>query len=94
MSDVRDGAATITPLGAGRYRITRQCLPSKILLAVPAPEGVWVWEDGRAMLLRPARETDGPNDTRDDDLSLATPMPATVRAIAVHEGDKIGRAHV
>lgn len=89
MSEATRDALTITPLGDGRYRIARPGQAATTLFAVSAPEGVWVWDNGRALLIRHTHDVDTSAGVREDDLSLATPMPATVRSITVREGDTV-----
>ena len=79
----------VTPLGDGRYQVsdgTRQHLA----YAAGPPTSRWVFIDGRTFLV----DITGGSDARrehDDDIGLASPMPATVASIHVTEGQPVSR---
>ena len=88
-----DPAATITPLGAGRFLLSgdgRQ----RIAYATQAAGATWVFLDGEVSVIG-AAPSSRPRATAADELaSLAAPMPATVIAIAVQPGQKVAAGDV
>ena len=87
-----DPAATITPLGSGRFLLSgdgRQ----RIAYATQAAGATWVFLDGEVSVIGAAPSR--PRATAADELaSLAAPMPATVIAIAVQPGQKVAAGDV
>lgn len=81
----------ITALGNGRYRVSggpRQ----HVAYAAGPPHARWIFLDGRVYVVD---TTGGANHTgrraQDDELALASPMPATVASIHVREGQSVAR---
>ena len=93
-----DGRA-ITPLGAGRFLVSggsRQ----RVAYAIHTGGATWVFLDGDVSVIG---ATSGPARTavdssraqsRDEQSSLAAPMPATVVAIAVKPGQRVSAGDV
>jgi biotin carboxyl carrier protein len=84
----------VTPLGYGRYQVsdgTRQ----QLAYATGPSTSRWVFIDGRTFVVD---VTSGPKGnvsrTHDDDMGLASPMPATVASILVHEGQAVSRGEL
>jgi biotin carboxyl carrier protein len=85
----------VTPLGNGRFRIfdgTRQ----RLAYAVGPAEARWVFLDGRVYVIDVSTGGRGGAASRrtrlhDDEMALASPMPATVAAIHVREGQPVSR---
>jgi len=84
----------VTPLGDGRYLVsdgTRQ----RLAYAAGPPEARWVFLDGRVYVIDTVRlEADttpaaGGGAHPDDQLALASPMPATVASIHVAPGQAV-----
>lgn len=84
----------ITALGNGRYRVsdgTRQ----RMAYAAGPPHARWIFLDGRVYVI----DTTGSSDHRggraqDDEMALASPMPATVASIHVSQGQSVARGDV
>ena len=81
----------VTPLGNGRYQVsdgTRQ----RLAYAAGPSTGRWVFIDGRTFVIDVAGSADGKvRRTHDDEIGLASPMPATVASIHVKEGQSVSR---
>lgn len=81
----------VTPLGNGRYRVsdgTRQ----RLAYATGPPHARWVFLDGRVYVI----DITGSRDSRrrlthEDDMALASPMPATVASIHVTQGQAVSQ---
>jgi len=89
---VSDPAATITPLGAGRFLLGgdgRQ----RIAYATQAAGATWVFLDGEVTVIG-ASSSRTRATAADEVASLAAPMPATVIAIAVQPGQKVAAGDV
>jgi biotin carboxyl carrier protein len=76
----------VTPLGAGRYEVTRESGRS-VAYGVRVGGKVWVFLDGRVHVIGDTNAPAGPG--RRDEASLAAPMPATVVAINVTPGQAV-----
>ena len=87
-----DPPATVTPLGHGRFLVTRDGR-QRIAYATHAAGAAWVFLDGEVAVIGPpsprARTTGA-----DEQTSLAAPMPATVVGIAVRPGQKVAAGDV
>ena len=86
-----DGAALrAEPAGPLEWRVVIEGRSHRVLAAGPA-EAPWLWCDG--VVYRPEiSDAEHPARRRQDTAgSLAAPMPATVRAIAVSAGDRVSR---
>ena len=86
------GDVTVTPLGAGRFLVTRRG-QQRLAYATHAGGATWVFLDGDVTVIGPAMaraRTTAP----DEQASLAAPMPATVVAIAVRPGQKVAAGDV
>jgi biotin carboxyl carrier protein len=81
----------VTPLGDGRYQVsdsTRQ----RLAYAIGPPASRWVFIDGRTFVIDVTGGAEGKvRRTHRDDMELASPMPATVAAIHVSEGQAVSR---
>ena len=79
----------VTPLGDGRYLVsdgTRQ----RLAYAAGPPEARWVFLDGRVYVIDTVRlEADTTHAAHDEQLALASPMPATVASIHVAPGQAV-----
>jgi acetyl/propionyl-CoA carboxylase alpha subunit len=88
---VVDGVALrAEPVGPHEWRVVIEGRIHRVLAAGPA-EAPWLWCDG--VVYRPeVSDAEHPARRRQDAAgSLAAPMPATVRAIAVSVGDRVSR---
>jgi biotin carboxyl carrier protein len=76
----------VETLGNGRFRVG-----GRLAYAARGRRGTWVFVDGRAYVIEPERR-DASDDLHatDDQLALASPMPATVVAIRVSPGQQVG----
>jgi biotin carboxyl carrier protein len=81
----------VTPLGNGRYSVsdgTRQ----RLAYAAGPPEERWVFIDGRVYVIDVTGGADGRGQrAHDDEMALASPMPATVASIHVSEGQVVAQ---
>ena len=85
----------VVPLGNGRFRIS-DGMRQRLAYAVGPPEARWVFLDGRVYVIDVTAGGRGAEPSRhvrshDDDMALASPMPATVAAIHVREGQQVSR---
>jgi biotin carboxyl carrier protein len=84
----------VTPLGYGRFQVsdgTRQHLA----YATGPPTSRWVFIDGRTFVVDVTGSAESKvRRTHDDDMGLASPMPATVASILVHEGQSVSRGEL
>jgi biotin carboxyl carrier protein len=81
----------ITSLGNGRYRVSNGT-QQRVAYAAGPPHARWIFLDGRVYII----DTTGGSDhmgrrAQDDELALASPMPATVASIHVREGQSVAR---
>jgi 3-methylcrotonyl-CoA carboxylase alpha subunit len=88
----------VVTLGNGRFSVVddRRRRPA---FAVGSDAGTWVSFEGRVYVVRPASSAVSPSGSRghsaaDDDAALAAPMPATVVAVNVEEGQTVSRGEV
>jgi len=89
---VSDPAATITPLGSGRFLLSgdgRQ----RLAYATQLAGATWVFLDGEVTVIG-ASSSRTRATAADEVASLAAPMPATVIAIAVQPGQKVAAGDV
>ena len=87
-----DPAATITPLGSGRFLLSgdgRQ----RLAYATQIAGATWVFLDGEVTVIG-ASSSRTRATAADEVASLAAPMPATVIAIAVQPGQKVAAGDV
>jgi len=81
----------VTALGAGRYRVsdgTRQ----RLAYAAGPPHARWVFIDGHVYVIDVSGNRDShTRRAHDDDMALASPMPATVASIHVSEGQAVSQ---
>ena len=83
-------AAQIVRLGNGRYEIvtgTRR----RLAYAIRSGADTWVFVDGQAHVLSSAATARRSAGSRDPELALAAPMPATVAAVHVKPGQQVAR---
>ena len=83
--------ADVTPLGHGRYRVSDGTTQSVAYAAGPA-DARWVFLNGRVYVINTRTETG--RRVQDDDVALASPMPATVAAVNVSPGQQVTRGDV
>jgi biotin carboxyl carrier protein len=81
----------VTPLGNGRYQIsdgTRQ----RLAYATGPATSRWVFIDGRTFVVDvTGTAASKARPAHDDDMGLASPMPATVASIHVSAGQPVSR---
>jgi 3-methylcrotonyl-CoA carboxylase alpha subunit len=80
----------IVPLGNGRYRVsdgTRQ----RLVYAAGSATVQWVFIDGRTFVINLIERSDARERTHQDDMALASPMPATVSSIHVSAGQAVSQ---
>jgi biotin carboxyl carrier protein len=83
---------TVTPLGRGRFLLSRDGR-QRLAYATRAAGATWVFLDGEVTVIAPP----GPSARTagaDEHASLAAPMPATVVAIAVQPGQQVAAGDV
>ncbi|MET0211514.1 MAG: acetyl-CoA carboxylase biotin carboxyl carrier protein subunit [Vicinamibacterales bacterium] len=81
----------VTPLGNGRYQISDGTWQRLAYATGPATSR-WVFIDGRTFVVDVTGTADSKaRPTHDDDMGLASPMPATVASIHVSEGQPVSR---
>ena len=83
---------SVTPLGAGRFLLSRDG-QQRVAYAAQAGGATWVFLDGDVAVIAPAASRTR-TAAADDQTSLAAPMPATVVAIAVQPGQKVAAGDV
>ena len=84
--------ADVAALGHGRYRVSDGATQSVAYAAGPA-DARWVFLNGRVYVIN-TTPTETPRRTQDDDLALASPMPAQVAAVNVSAGQQVARGDV
>ncbi len=84
--------ADVTPLGNGRYLVADGEKQSLAYAAGPA-DARWVFLNGRVYVINTNRG-DTPRKGQDDELALASPMPAKVAAVKVSVGQQVSRGDV
>lgn len=92
MSEKAKGPVEVLPLGNGRYQVISGTMRA-IAYAVAARD-VWVFLDGRAYTVSDASSGSPRRSRIDDEAALTAPMPATVLAINVTEGQPVERNDV
>ena len=90
---VSDPSATITPLGAGRFLLSRDGR-QRIAYATQAAGATWIFLDGEVSVIGTASSSRARDTAAGEQASLAAPMPATVVAIAVQPGQKVAAGDV
>lgn len=91
MSD-EAGDVAVTPLGAGRFLVTRDG-QQRLAYAADAGGATWVFLDGEVAVIGPSKAR-ARTTAADVQASLAAPMPATVVSIAVRPGQKVAAGDV
>ena len=84
--------ADVTPLGNGRYRVADGTTQSVAYAAGPV-DARWVFLNGRVYVIDTTR-TETTRRVQDDDLALASPMPAKVAEVKVSAGQQVARGDV
>ena len=87
-----DEELTVTPLGAGRFLLSRDG-QQRVAYATHAGGATWVFLDGDVAVIAPTASRTR-TAAADDHASLAAPMPATVVAIAVQPGQRVATGDV
>lgn len=81
----------VTPLGNGRYQVSDGAR-QRLAYSIGPSTSRWVFIDGRTFVIDVTSGTDSrARRTHDDDMGLASPMPATVASIHVSEGQQVSR---
>ena len=88
-----DAGTIITPLGAGRFLLSRDG-HQRIAYATHAAGATWVFVDGEVSVIDAAPSARARDTAAGEQASLAAPMPATVIAIAVQPGQKVAAGDV
>jgi acetyl/propionyl-CoA carboxylase alpha subunit len=81
------------PIGHGEWRVVVDGRAHRVVVAGP-PDAPWIWHDGvvyRPDMLGAGKDSGARASRRDATGGLSAPMPATVRAIEVHAGDRVRR---
>lgn len=81
-------SAQVTALGGGRYAV-ESSQGRRVAYAVHAGNATWVFLDGRVHLVPDSGAQEEAGHT--DEAALSTPMPATIVAIEVSEGQQVSR---
>lgn len=84
--------ADVTPLGDGRYLVSDGETQSLAYAAGPA-DARWIFLNGRVYVINTTR-SETARRTPDDELALASPMPAKVAAVNVSAGQQVSRGDV
>ena len=85
---------TVTALGEGRYRVS-DGERHQLAWAAGPPSARWVYFDGRVYVVSAGASGDAADrHIAHDDMALASPMPATVAAVAVAPGQAVARGDV
>lgn len=84
--------ADVTPLGNGRYLVSDGTRQTVAYAAGPA-DARWVFLNGHVYVINTTR-SDATRKTQDDELALASPMPAKVAAVKVSPGQAVSRGDV
>ncbi len=92
MSSPPDRTVAVVALGNGRYQLT-QGTTRRIAFAAVARE-TWVFIDGRTYVLSDTPDGSPRRSRVDDQGALTAPMPATVLAIHVSQGEQVERNQV
>lgn len=90
-SKVKGEGVDITALGRGVYRVS-DGTHQRVAYAAGSPEARWVFLDGRVYII----DVTGGADRRggrahDEEMALASPMPATVASINVTPGQDVAQ---
>ena len=81
----------ITALGNGRYRVADGARQRVAYAAGPA-HARWIFLDGRVYVVDMTGSSDhAGRRAQEDEMALASPMPATVASIHVREGQSVTR---
>ena len=91
----------VTSLGRGQYRVF-DGHRHRFAYAAGPPEACWVFFDGRVFVIDLSGTRGGGAGTatvprgyaHDDEMALASPMPATVATILVNPGQQVARGDV
>ena len=90
-----DADVAVQLLGSHRFRVSRG---NTMRLAYAVADGAqtWVFYEGRTFLLQDpaAARSTGRGAAVDEQLALASPMPATVVDVRVSVGDRVSRGDV
>lgn len=86
-------AARVEPLGNGRFSVVLG-ESRRVAYAVVAGKTTWVWLDGKAFVVGSDEQEGRVARAQADDIALAAPMPATVRAISVSVGQTVSAGDV
>jgi biotin carboxyl carrier protein len=83
----------VQPLGEGRYRVVEGAR-QRVAYAAGPPHARWVFLDGRVYVVDTGKLAGRNSRAHDDEMALAAPMPATVSALHVGEGDEVAEGDV
>jgi 3-methylcrotonyl-CoA carboxylase alpha subunit len=84
--------AQVTALGRGRF-VVDDGQRRRLAYATRAADATWVFLEGRVYLLRDGDSRDEGAHT-DEETALSAPMPATIVAIEVSEGQGVSRGDI
>ena len=83
----------VQPLGDGRYRVV-EGPRQRVAYAAGPPHARWVFLEGRVYVIDTGEPGGRSSRAHDDEMALAAPMPATVSALHVGEGDEVAEGDV
>jgi acetyl/propionyl-CoA carboxylase alpha subunit len=84
----------VIPLGNGRYQV-RDGITSRVAYAAGPPDARWVFLDGRVYVIDTiAARPSAARRNVSEQSALAAPMPATVTAVIVAEGQDVDQGDV
>lgn len=92
MSDQTGPSVEVIPLGNGRYQVIQGS--RRLVAFAVASRDVWVFLDGRVYTISDRADGASHRPRLDDPAALTAPMPATVLAINVAPGQRVGRNDV
>ena len=88
MSEGGSASTQLEALGNGRFAV-RVAERGRVAYAVTYGSDTWVWVDGNAYIVSTKGTDERVVRGRTDDMAMAAPMPATVRAISVSTGQTV-----
>ncbi len=88
MSEHQASPSRVESLGNGRF-VVHVADERRVAYAMATSTETWVWLDGYAYMVPVGGPSEGVAHGQADDMAMAAPMPATVRAIAVSVGQTV-----
>ncbi len=86
--DVDGRTWSVEPAGPGAWRLSSDDTATRVWVAGP-PDAPWVFWNGRVYRPEVSDGDTAPRASREEVGTLTAPMPATVRAILVQQGDTV-----